>query len=114
MDLNLGGRQIYRGVYSAADPVYGSFFSGTGSLFVLRIQAGDFDADGDVDWADLRAMTVAMSGAGAIPAGGASAVPEPASVSLLLCGIGAALGGRRRRQSRNRIRNRRSGSILEE
>jgi len=57
-------------------------------------EQGDFDGDGDVDWGDLGMLTAAMGGAG-----GASPVPEPATLFVMAAAGLAALLKRRRCRS---------------
>jgi len=56
------------------------------------VPEGDFDNDGDVDWADLHIMTGGF-GAGSSATG---AIPEPASLAILACGLITLLRRKRR------------------
>jgi autotransporter-associated beta strand protein len=78
------------GVVDAADfiTLKKNFGTATGA----GVTAGDFNASGTVNWADLNILTNGMAGTGGAPA----VTPEPATLGLLMVGALAVLRRRRK------------------
>jgi hypothetical protein len=94
------------GVIDLAD--FAIWKSHVGTLSGASVLDGDADGDGDVDGLDFlkwqrnvgKPMPWNGAGAGSGSASNAAAVPEPASLALLVCGGFAAIAFQRRRVAR--------------
>ena len=76
--------------YMAMTAAYGQ--AGTSQW---RWVEGDFDEDGDIDIFDYMKLVAEFGWTD----GGAAAIPEPASLSILIAGVSVLLAGRRRKSS---------------